>query len=103
MWMMLQVEKPDDYVVATGRTHSVREFVEAAFKVVNLTPEPHVKHSPAFNRPKDPAHLVGSPEKIRTLLGWQPRGSFEDLVREMVEAELAAVDSEKTAGTLNNE
>ncbi|MEY2505541.1 MAG: GDPmannose 4,6-dehydratase [Verrucomicrobiota bacterium] len=103
MWMMLQVEKPDDYVVATGRTHSVREFVEAAFKVVNLTPEPYVKHSPAFNRPKDPAHLVGSPEKIRTLLGWQPRGSFEDLVREMVEAELAAIDSEKTAGTLNNE
>src|SRR3954452_11695477 len=82
MWLMLQSEKPDDYVVATGQTHSVREFVEAAFKVVNLTPEKYVKHNPAFNRPNDPAHLVGSPEKIKTLLGWQPRGSFEDLVRE---------------------
>src|ERR1044071_5928168 len=68
MWMMLQAEKPDDYVVATGRTHSVREFVEAAFKVVNLTPEKYVKHNPAFNRPNDPTQLVGSPEKIKTLL-----------------------------------
>jgi len=92
MWMMLQSAKPDDYVVATGQTHSVREFVEEAFKVVDLEPEKYVKHNPAFNRPNDPAHLVGSPEKIKTVLGWQPRGSFEDLVREMVEAELAAID-----------
>src|SRR3954469_23505827 len=98
MWLMLQQEKADDYVVATGQTHSVREFVEAAFKVVNLTPEKYVKHNPAFHRPNDPAHLVGSPEKIRTLLGWHPRESFENLVREMVEAELVAIDAVKTAG-----
>ena len=94
MWLMLQHDKPDDYVVATGQTHSVREFVEAAFAVVNLAPEKFVKHNPAFNRRNDPARLVGSPEKIKSVLGWEPDGSFADLVREMVEAELAAIDDE---------
>ncbi len=93
MWMMLQREKPDDYVVATGQTHSVRDFVEEAFAVVNLQPEKYVKRNPAFHRPADPVHLVGSPEKIKNELGWEPRGSFADLVREMVEAELAAIDA----------
>src|SRR5256885_1517064 len=100
MWLMLQQEKPADYVVATGETHSVRDFVEAAFAVVNLSSAKYVKHNPAFDRPADPARLVGSPKKIKEELGWEPRGSFDDLVREMVEAELAAVDaapdSEKT-------
>jgi GDPmannose 4,6-dehydratase len=93
MWLMLQQEKPGDYVVATGETHSVREFVEAAFAVVGLSPEKYVKHNPAFGRPADPARLVGSPAKIKTELGWKPSGSFNDLVREMVEAELAAIDA----------
>jgi len=93
MWQMLQHDKPDDYVVATGQTHSVRDFVEAAFAVVNLPWEKYVKHNPAFDRPTDPARLVGSPEKIRATLGWQPTGSLPELVREMVEAELAAIDS----------
>jgi len=93
MWLMLQQEKPADYVVATGETHSVREFVEAAFAVVNLPSAKYVKHNPAFDRPADPARLVGSPAKIKAELGWQPRGSFTDLVREMVEGELAAVDA----------
>src|SRR5256885_899838 len=93
MWLMLQQEKPADYVVATGETHSVREFVEAAFAVVKLAPEKYVKRNPAFDRPADPARLVGSPEKIRRELGWRPCGSFNDLVREMVEAELAAIDA----------
>ena len=92
MWLMLQQEKPGDYVVATGGTHSVRDFVDAAFAVVNLPPEKYLKHNPAFDRPADPARLVGSPEKIKRELGWEPRGSFRDLVREMVEAELAAID-----------
>src|SRR5437762_11272450 len=91
MWMMLQQDKPGDYVVATGETHSVRDFVDAAFAVVKLAPAQFVKHNPAFDRPADPARLVGSPEKIKAELGWQPRGSFQDLVREMVEAELAAI------------
>jgi GDPmannose 4,6-dehydratase len=92
MWLILQQEKAGDYIVATGETHSVRDFVEAAFAVVNLPSEKYVKHNPAFDRPADPARLVGSPEKIRRELGWRPGGSFADLVREMVEAELAAID-----------
>jgi GDPmannose 4,6-dehydratase len=93
MWLMLQQEKPGDYVVASGESHSVGDFVEAAFAVVELSPEKYVKHNPAFDRPADPARLVGSPAKIRADLGWKPRGSFNDLVREMVEAELAAIDA----------
>jgi GDPmannose 4,6-dehydratase len=89
MWLMLQHEKPDDYVVATGQTHSVRDFVEAAFAVVQLPWEKYVKHDPVFDRFNDPTHLVGSAEKIKETLGWQPTGSFAELVREMVEAELA--------------
>ena len=93
MWLMLQQEKPADYIVATGETHSVRDFVETAFAVVKLAPAKYVKHNPAFDRPADPARLVGSPVKIKTELGWKPRGSFTDLVREMVEAELAVIDA----------
>jgi GDPmannose 4,6-dehydratase len=94
MWLMLQHEKPDDYVVATGETHSVREFVEAAFALVKLPWEKYVKHNRAFDRLNDPANLVGSAEKIRAALGWKPTGSFVELVREMVEAELADASNE---------
>ena len=93
MWLMLQQEKPADYVVASGQSHSVRDFVEAAFAVVNLLPDKYLKHNPAFDRPADPARLVGSPAKIKAELGWEPQGSFADLVREMVEAELAEIDA----------
>jgi len=93
MWLMLQHETADDYVVATGETHSVREFVEAAFSVVDLPWEKYVKHDLSLDRPAEPVRLVGSPEKIRKTLGWKPTGSFPQLVREMVEAELAAIDS----------
>ncbi|HYJ05160.1 MAG TPA: GDP-mannose 4,6-dehydratase [Chthoniobacterales bacterium] len=93
MWMMLQRDTPADYVVATGQTHSVRDFVEAAFAVVDLPWQKYVKRNPAFDRPTDPARLVGSPAKIKADLGWQPQGSFEDLVREMVEAELSAIEA----------
>jgi GDPmannose 4,6-dehydratase len=91
MWLMLQHDKPDDYVVATGEAHSVREFVEAAFAVVDLPWKKYVKHDAAFERPIEPARLVGDSGKIRKTLGWKPGGSFQDLVREMVEAELAAL------------
>jgi GDPmannose 4,6-dehydratase len=93
MWLMLQRGTPDDYVVATGQTHSVRDFVQTAFAVVDLPWEKYVKHNPAFDRPTDPARLVGLPAKIKAELGWEPQGSFADLVREMVEAELAAIDA----------
>lgn len=92
MWMMLQHERPDDYIVASGETHSVREFVELAFGGVDLPWEKYVRHNPAFDRPADPATLVGSTKKIGEALGWRPAGSFAQLVREMVEADLAAID-----------
>jgi GDPmannose 4,6-dehydratase len=88
MWQMLQHEKPDDYVVATGETHSVRDFVEAAFKVVDLPWKKYVKQDPAFDRPIEPARLVGCADKIGRTLGWKPSGNFEQLVREMVQAEV---------------
>src|SRR5256885_1034386 len=74
MWLMLQQEKPADYVVATGETHSVREFVEAAFAVVNLPWEKYVKQDRAFDRPIEPARLVGRADKICKTLGWKPGG-----------------------------
>src|SRR5881398_4111965 len=95
MWLMLQHETADDYVVATGETHSVREFVEAAFAVVDLPWEKYVKHDPSFNRPTEPVRLVGCANKIRKILGWNPAGTFRELAHEMVEAELAAIDSRR--------
>ena len=95
MWMMLQHDKPDDFVVATGETHSVRDFVEAAFKVVDLPWKKYVKQDPAFDRPIEPARLVGCADKIRKTLGWRPSGSFERLVREMVQAEVEELKSGK--------
>ena len=93
MWLMLQYHTADDYVVATGETHSVREFVEAAFAVVDLPWQKYVKHDSAFNRPTEPVQLVGCADKIGKILGWKPGGTFRELVHEMVEAELAVIDS----------
>src|ERR1700693_796598 len=94
MWLMLQHDQPDDYVVATGETHSVRDFVEAAFAVVDLPWKKYVKHDAAFDRPIEPARLVGCADKIRKTLGWKPSGNFEQLVREMVQAELETLEAE---------
>jgi GDPmannose 4,6-dehydratase len=91
MWLMLQYDTPDDYVVATGETHSVQEFVELAFAAVDLPWQNYVKRDPAFDRPTEPARLVGCADKIRNTLGWRPSGTFPELVREMVEAELQAL------------
>ena len=89
MWLMLQHDKPDDYIVATGETHSVREFAEAAFGAVNLPWEKFVKRDSSFDRIADPTMLVGNAKKIEQTLGWKPSKNFSQLVREMVEAELA--------------
>ena len=93
IWLMLQHGKPDDYVVATGEAHSVRDFVEAAFKVVDLPWKKYVKRDPAFDRPIEPARLVGCADKIQKTLGWKPSGNFEQLVREMVETEVDKLKS----------
>lgn len=97
MWLMLQHTEPDDYVVATGETHSVRDFVELAFEVVQLPVRKYVKHDPAFDRPVEPVCLVGSPARIKSRLGWEPEVSFQQLVYDMVEAEMKeAVDAPTT-------
>ena len=93
MWLMLQHDRPDDYIVATGQVHSVRDFVEAAFAVVQLPWKKYVKQDETFHRPMEPDRLVGSASKIQKTLGWKRNGTFEDLVREMVEAEVELLRS----------
>jgi GDPmannose 4,6-dehydratase len=91
MWMMLQEDEPDDYVIATGEAHSVRELVEVAFDHVDLDPSRYVKTDPAYFRPADVDHLIGDAAKARDKLGWKPRTSFDELVRLMVDSDLALV------------
>ena len=88
MWLMLQQEEADDYVIATGETHSVEEFVAEAFGCVDLNWQDYVRTDPAFVRPPESAQLVGDPSKIRTALGWIPKTSFPALVQLMVQADL---------------
>jgi len=90
MWLMMQAAEPDDYVIATGEAHSVRDFLDEAFGYVGLDWEPHVRQDPRYFRPIDPPILVGDASKARDRLGWEPRVSFRELVRSMVDAELAA-------------
>ena len=89
MYLMLQQEKPDDYVVATGETHTVRELVELAFGRVGLEYEKYVVIDPAFIRPAEVDLLIGDPTKAIAELGWKPKTSFPDLVNMMVDADLA--------------
>jgi GDPmannose 4,6-dehydratase len=88
MWLMLQQDRPDDYVIGTGEAHSVEEFVAAAFAHVGLNWQEHVVIDPAFFRPADPYQLLADGTKARTLLGWQPEVGFEELVGGMVDADL---------------
>ncbi len=88
MWLMLQQPEPDDYVVATGVSHSVRDLVDLAFTRVGLDPDEHVGTDPNLLRPAEVEHLVGDASKARERLGWAPRTSFEELVGRMVDADL---------------
>jgi GDPmannose 4,6-dehydratase len=88
MWRMLQQDEPGDYVVATGETHSVREFCEVAFSHVGLNWEDHVTTDEKFFRPAEVDLLVGDPSKAKADLGWEPKVRFEGLVRMMVDADL---------------
>ncbi|HSI61985.1 MAG TPA: GDP-mannose 4,6-dehydratase [Candidatus Saccharimonadia bacterium] len=88
MWMMLQQDKPDDYVVATGETHSVREFVEETFAALDLDWQQYVKHDDRYMRPAEVDLLIGDPSKAKKQLGWEPRVKFKELVKIMVEADL---------------
>lgn len=88
MWLILQQDQPDDYVVATGETHSVREFLEEAFSYAGLDWKDYVKFDKAFTRPAEVDLLIGDSTKARTKLGWKPTTSFKDLVHIMVDHDL---------------
>ena len=88
MWRMLQHDKPDDFVIATGETHSVREFLDTAFRLVGRDPDDHVVIDARYLRPTEVDELCGNAAKAAAVLGWQPTTSFEELVRIMVEADL---------------
>jgi GDPmannose 4,6-dehydratase len=89
MWRMLQQEAPEDYVVATGETHAVRELVETAFRRVELDWQQYVVQDQAFYRPAEVDLLVGDPTRAREKLGWQPKVTFQGLVERMVDADMA--------------
>jgi GDPmannose 4,6-dehydratase len=88
MWLMLQQAEPDDYVIATGVSRTVRELAETAFSYLGLTVEDHVRVDPRLVRPPEPVNLLGDPTKARERLGWEPRTSFVELVRMMVDSDL---------------
>lgn len=100
MWMMLQQETPDDYVVATGETHSVREFVEATFSCLDLDWEKHVKYDARYERPAEVELLIGDSAKAKKQLGWEPKVKFKELVKIMVEADLKLAEAENRSKKL---
>jgi GDPmannose 4,6-dehydratase len=88
MWQMLQQPQPEDFVIATGVSHSVRDLVETAFSNAELDWKKYVVEDPQLTRPAEVDYLIGDPSKARRLLGWEPEVSFTQLIRMMVEADL---------------
>ena len=95
MWKMLQRDTPEDFVIGTGKTHSVREFCELAFNYVGLNYQDYVVQDPSFIRPSEVDRLIADPSKARKELGWSPRVGFKDLVEMMVDADLKRLQSGK--------
>ena len=95
MWLMLQQEEPDDYVIATGESHTVREFAERAFDHVGLDWERYVEIDPRYYRPSEVDNLRGDSSKARKVLGWEPRTDFRALVQLMVEADVQMLEDER--------
>ena len=98
MWLMLQADEPDDYVVATGETHSVREFLQTAFEHLDLDWREHVEIDPRYLRPTEVDLLLGDPSKAKRQLGWEPRVGFAELVQMMTDSDLRLAQAEKRAG-----
>ena len=101
MWLMLQQDEPDDFVIATGEAHSVRELVEVAFARAGLDPDQYVRIDPRYMRPAEVEHLIGDASKAHDKLGWQPRTSFEEMIHLMVDSDLELLRSgvpQKQAG-----
>ncbi|MDP1695239.1 MAG: GDP-mannose 4,6-dehydratase, partial [Candidatus Woesearchaeota archaeon] len=88
MWMMMQHDEPDDYIIATGETHTVKEFVDETFDLLELDPAKHIDIDPRYYRPAEVDLLCGDASKARRVLGWQPKVKFKELVRMMVESDL---------------
>ena len=103
MWLMLQQDTPDDFVVATGETHSVREFVEESFKCLDLDWEEFVEHDSRYERPAEVDLLIGDPAKAKEKLGWEPKVKFKDLVGIMIEADLGLAEREKNIAEATGE
>jgi GDPmannose 4,6-dehydratase len=95
MWKMLQADKADDFIIATGETHSVREFVQIAFETLGLDYQKYVRVDPQFLRPAEVDLLLGSPAKIKKALRWEPKVPFQELVKMMVESDLKLLQSGK--------
>jgi GDPmannose 4,6-dehydratase len=94
MWRMLQAEEPEDFVIATGKTHSVREFLELAFEHAGLDWEPYVEIDPRYFRPSEVDELLGDATRARERLGWEPTVGFEELARLMVDADVATLEDQ---------
>ena len=103
MWLMLQQDKADDYVVATGETHSIKEFLDIAFNCVNLDWNDYVAFDERYLRPAEVDLLIGDPSKAKQKLGWEPSVTFEELVALMVEADLAALGISSPNGKVNEQ
>ena len=103
MWLMLQQEEPDDYVVATGETHSVRELLEEAFSYVGLDWRKHVEIDPRYYRPAEVDLLIGDPSKAKRKLGWEAKTKFKDLVRIMVDADMETAEKAAHMNSYNND
>ena len=91
MWQMLQQDRPDDFVIGTGETHSVQEFLDEAFEYVDLDPEEYVEIDQRYFRPTEVEFLLADPSKARKELGWEPKVAFKELVRIMVDADMEAI------------
>jgi GDPmannose 4,6-dehydratase len=101
MWLMLQHDRPDDYVVATGETHSVREFLEKVFGLLDLDYQKYVGHDPRYDRPSEVDLLLGDPSKAKRELGWEPKVGFDELVKMMVDADMVIARRERAVAEHN--
>ena len=100
MWVMLQQDQPDDYVVATNETHSVKEFIQETFDLLNLDWEKYVNYDARYERPAEVELLIGDPAKAKQQLGWEPKGKFKELVKIMTEADLELAKREAQIASL---
>jgi len=95
MWLILQQDKPDDYVIATGESHSVKEFLEEVFDYLDLDWQRYVEIDPRYFRPSEVDYLQGDPSKAKNVLKWEPKVTFKELARMMTDADMKIAEREK--------